>query len=281
MREGFRIHTRPRVRNLEHQLLPRGNGAGAARATRLCSRRQPAGGNLLRAGPEGENPSVGHRLRRVQAQAHDSLLQLEDVRQDRGGGLVEFETHLHRRGKGRFENRDVLPDDPVDRDDIRALPSLPGVRQKLPRQIRSPARHPVDRDEISGRFVVPRQQQEEHLHRAGDPHEQVVEFVRHPPGQHPDRLELLAFRQAAFHQPPLRDVSRDPENLGRRPALPPHGGTDRLHLRELPVLPPEAVMDRQSGRLPRGETAIRRPHHLLFLRREKSLAAAADHLLRA
>src|SRR3990172_9065068 len=164
------------------------------------------GGIFLRPGPEGENPAVGHRLRRVQAQAHDHLFHLEDIREDRGNLPSKFEGHLHRRGKGRPEHRDLLLDDPVDRQELRSVFPLAGVRQQLPGEFGRPTSHPVDDGKISGRLLVPREQQGEHFRRPGDPQEQIVEFVGHPPRQHPDRLHFLALEDAAFHRVSLRDV---------------------------------------------------------------------------
>jgi len=129
--------------------------------------------------------------------------------------------------------------------------STPGVDG----QLRGAVRHPPDHVEVRGGLGVPPGVHRKKLDGALDRGEDVVELVRDPAGEQPDRGERLALGEAGLHFSSLGDVPGHAEDAPVPFRTFRERGRRRLHVHEAPVGAPHPVREGRARRLPVGRAA--------------------------
>ncbi len=213
---------------------------------------------------------VARRLRGVEHQIHQHLAELRPVSQHR----------WHRPGRerqlcaptdGRLEQRRHLADD---RRQIRRRslgPTLAGVGQQLPAEVRRLVRRGLDRAEelvpalFDELWTAPQQ-----LRIAADDHQEIVEVVGDATGQHPQALEALDVLELRDHATSLFVAL--PARLLRVLGLGDGRGQDHRHGPQGEDVGPEEKEVVAEARRHEGIGALRRADHGARARDE-----AADH----
>ena len=175
-------HARAGVTHLEPDVAP-GLGARVARERRLVE----VDGTRL----EGEQPAVGHGVAGIDGEVHHHLLDLGRIGEDQRQVRSRVDDHL-----------DVLTDDPldelhhvgerlveVDEAAVELLPAPEG--EQLPGEHGGATTGEPDVLDARPQLALGRQLAGDHVARAHDDGEQVVEVVRDAARERPDRLHLL------------------------------------------------------------------------------------------
>jgi hypothetical protein len=146
-----------------------------------------------------EPPAVGHRVARVDDEVQDHLLDRAGVRLHAAQIRRDVHRHHHVLADEPAEHRGHLADEPAQVEDALLDHLLAAEREQLPGEGRAALAGPLHLLEVGAARVVRGQRRDEEVRVAQHHGEQVVEVVRHAPGEPADRLELLRLQELLLH----------------------------------------------------------------------------------
>ena len=167
------------------------------RALLLAPPRPRAGAELDRPGLDGDAAALGHGVPRVEHQVHHHLLDLARVGVDHAEVGREPQVELDVLAQDRRQQRLRVLDHRVDVEHPRLDQLAPREGEQLAREVGGPRGRAGDLLDVRGPGIVRLEAPAEQVAEAQDGGEHVVEVVRDPAGEPPDRLQPEALLQAA------------------------------------------------------------------------------------